>query len=72
MRTFLVNYVLRTSQYMESGSKTENKVILIEALDEAGAKETLEKYWDKKSDNYGTSYVVCDSEVAPTISQIDF
>ena len=56
---------------MEDGSKKENRSILVEAESEEKASETLKKYWENKSDNYGRSYDVWDLDVVPTISQLE-
>ena len=69
MKTFLINYTLKKSSYMQDDSKEENKSILVEAESEDKAVRTLEKYWEDKSDSYGDSYDVWGYDVVPTISQ---
>jgi len=71
MKTFLINYELAVYQYMEHGKKIKKLSILVEAEDEDKAKKTLEKYWENKSDSYGTSYGIMDMEVVPSIKQTD-
>lgn len=71
MKTFLINYTLRTYEYMND-SKTEPKVIMVEAETSKLAEETLIAYLDSISDQYSTSYSAYDIEVIETIKQIDF
>ncbi len=71
MKMYFVTYTLITYQYMEDGRGKESRTILVEAESEAKAKETLEKYWENKSDSYSTSYGVQDVCVIPTIKQVD-
>lgn len=71
MKTFLINYDLRISEYMNK-TKVEARTIIVEAEDERKAKETLEKYWDNLSDSHGgTNYYAMNMDVIPSISQKD-
>ncbi len=71
MKTFLIKYVLSINQYMEIGSKKQDKTILVEAENEEKAIDTLKKYWENKTDSYGTYYSIYEYEVIPTISQTE-
>lgn len=69
MKIYFVTYTLVTYQYMENGNEKESRTIMVEAESESKAEETLEKYWDNKSDSYSTSYGLQDICVCPTIKQ---
>lgn len=68
----MIQYILTESQYMQDRSKRENHTILVKADDEDKAKRTLDAYWEKRSDQYGTSYSVGNQEVIPSIKQEDY
>lgn len=72
MKTFMIQYVLSISEYMQDRSTRENHTILVKAESEEKAKQTLNAYWDKKSDQYGQSYSVSSHEVIPSIKQEDY
>ena len=72
MKTFMIQYVLSISQYMEDRSKKENRTILVQADSEEKAKETLDAYYEKRSDSFSTYYTVTNYEVIPSIKQVDF
>lgn len=72
MKTFLIFYTLHIYQYMNDGFNKEGKTIIVEAESLELAEKTLIAYWDNKSDQYGTSYIVNNIEVVETINQIDF
>lgn len=69
MNNYFLTYVLVKSYYMEDGYQKENKSAMVEAESEAKAEETLKKYWDNRSDNYGVMYDAQDIEVAISLKQ---
>ena len=73
MGLYLANYTLKKHEYMHdvTQNKREQKSMMIEADNEDLAEKTLEKYWDEKSDQYGTSYDVESVEIVQTIRQQD-
>ncbi len=68
----MIQYILTISQYMQDRSVRENHTILVKADDEDKAKQTLDAYWERKSDQYGTNYSVGNQEVIPSIKQEDY
>lgn len=68
----MIQYVLTVSQYMQDRSVRENHTILVKAEDEEKAEQTLNAYWEKKSDQYGTNYFVSSQEIIPSIKQEDY
>ena len=72
MKTFMIQYVLTISEYEQDRSKRENHTILIKADDDVKAQKTLDAYWEKKSDEFGTSYSVGNVEIIPSIKQEDY
>ena len=68
----MIQYILIISQYMKDRSIRENHTILVEADDENKAEQTVEAYWESKSDQYGIKYSVQKQEVITSIKQEDY
>ncbi len=67
MKMFLVKSSIKIAYYMSDHDAfvDDIRIVMAENLDEAG--EKYEKYWEDKSEDYGTSFSVYSMKITETI-----